>query len=37
MEVTNELKAFGPTLEPLVAPVVLGKDAEAAFEPGALM
>lgn len=37
MEVTNELRAFGPAVEPLVAPVVLGKEAEAVLEPGALM
>lgn len=33
---TNELRAFGPVVEPLVAPVVLGK-AEVVLEPGALM
>lgn len=37
MEVTNELRALGPVAEPLVAPVVLGKDAEVVLEPGALM
>lgn len=37
MEVTNELRAFGPVAEPLVAPVGLGKDAEVVLEPGALM
>lgn len=37
MGVTNELRAFGPVVEPLVAPVVLGKEAEVVLEPGALM
>lgn len=37
MGVTNELRAFGPVVEPLVAPVVLWKEADAVFEPGALM
>lgn len=37
MEVTNELRAFGPVAEPLVAPVVLEKEAEVVLEPGALM
>lgn len=36
-EATNELRDFGPVAEPLVVPVVLGKEAEAALEPGALM
>lgn len=34
---TNELRALGPVVEPLVAPVVLGKEADVVFEPGALM
>lgn len=37
VEVTNVLRAFGPVVEPLVAPVVLGKEAEVVLEPGALM
>lgn len=37
MEVTNALRALGPVVEPLVVPVVLGKEAEVVLEPGALM
>lgn len=37
MEVTSELRALGPVVELLVAPVVLGKEAEVVLEPGALM
>lgn len=37
MEVTNELRAFGPAADPLVAPAVLAKEAEVVLEPGALM
>lgn len=37
VEVTSELRAFGPVAEPLVAPVVLGNEADVVFEPGTLM
>lgn len=36
-DVTNELSAFGPVAEPLVAPVAFGKEAEDILDPGALM
>lgn len=37
MGVTNEFSALDPVVDPLVEPVVLGKEAEVVLEPGALM
>lgn len=37
MGVTNELRAFGPVVDPLEAPAELEKDAEVVLDPGALM